>query len=57
MRRCWLGRRWEAAIRLDGVRVLLVEAGFQEHVAKPVNARLLVEVVTTLAAPALHGSP
>jgi len=34
----------------DRVRVL--EAGFQYHVAKPVDARRLVEVVTTLAASA-----
>ena len=39
----------------DRERVL--QAGFQENMAKPVNARHLVEVVTTLAAPALHGSP
>jgi CheY-like chemotaxis protein len=34
----------------DRARVL--EAGFQHHVAKPVDARRLVEIVTTLAASA-----
>ena len=31
-------------------RARMLEAGFQYHVAKPVDARQLVEVVTTLAA-------
>ena len=39
----------------DRDRVL--QAGFKSTWRKPVNARLLVEIVTTLAAPALHGSP
>jgi CheY-like chemotaxis protein len=33
-------------------RARVLEAGFQYHVAKPVDARRLVEVVTTLAATA-----
>ena len=33
-------------------RARVLEAGFQYHVAKPVNARRLVEIVTTLAASA-----
>jgi CheY-like chemotaxis protein len=31
-------------------RARVLEAGFQYHVAKPVDARALVEIVTTLAA-------
>ena len=48
-----------ALTRSTGVaeRDRVLQAGFQEHVPKPVNARLLVDVVTTLAAPAPHGSP
>ena len=33
-------------------RARVLEAGFQYHVVKPVNARRLVEIVTTLAASA-----
>jgi CheY-like chemotaxis protein len=33
-------------------RARMLQAGFQEHVSKPVDARRLVEIVTTLAATA-----